>query len=385
MNNALRTKIAPVTAMLAIMCAVHPRPGYAQAPGGPPQATPVIAALAEEKTFSDKVEALGTLRANESVDLTSTVTEFVTEINFEDNQSVKKGDILVKMDDAEERAELEEQKSFLAEARRQVNRLEPLVNQGAASESILDERRRETLTAQARINAIQSRIDKRVIKAPYDGVLGLRDISVGALAQPGTLITTIDDISIMKLDFSVPEVFLSTLKPGVEITATSEAYPARVFKGAISGVDSRIDPATRAIQARAMIENPDRNLKPGLLMRVELQKSPRKTIVIPEEALITEGEKHFVLAVIEQDGKTIAERREVQVGARQFGEAEILDGVEKDMKIVTHGTLRARPGAEITVTAIEKNDETLRELLELNSGETPDEEEGSTAESGDTP
>ena len=343
---------------------------HAQPNGGTQQATPVIVGVAEEKVFTDKVEALGTLRANESVDITSTVTELVTKINFEDNQTVNKGDVLIEMDAAEEIAELEEQKSFLDEAERQVNRLEPLVKKGAASESVLDERRREMQAAQARMNAIQSRLDQRIIKAPYDGVLGLRNISVGALAQPSTMITTIDDISIMKLDFSVPEVFLASLKQGVDIEARSEAYPDRVFKGTISGVDSRIDPITRAIEARAIIDNPDGVLKPGLLMKVELQKNPRQTIVIPEEALIIEGSQHFVLAVVEQeDGQTITERREVSVGSRQFGEAEILNGLDAGIQIVTHGTMRARPGAPVTVTAVEKEDAPLRELLNQNSGE----------------
>ncbi len=356
--NILRTSM--ITVLGALLFAV---PAQAQPGGGPPQATPVIVAIAQEKPFSDKVEALGTLRANESVDLTSTVTEFVTRIHFEDNQTVKQGDVLVEMDAAEERAELEEQTSFLAEAERQVQRLEPLVEKGAASESVLDERRREKLSAQARINAIQSRIDQRVIRAPYDGVLGLRNISIGALAQPGTMITTIDDISVMKLDFSVPEVFLSTLNTGVEIAATSEAYPGQTFRGRISGIDSRVDPVTRAIRARALIDNAGGLLKPGLLMKVELQKNPRRTLVVPEEALIIDGSDHFVLAVIEQDGRHVADRRKVTVGARQFGTAEITDGLTDGVQIITHGTLRVRPGAAVTITAVEENDETLRELL----------------------
>ena len=334
--------------------------------------TPVIAAIAQKKAFTDKVEALGPLRANESVDLTSTVTEFVTKINFEDNQQVNQGDVLVEMDAAEEMAELEEQKSFLAEADRQVRRLEPLVRAGAASESALDEQRREKLAARSRIDAIRSRIDQRIIKAPYDGVLGLRNISVGALLQPGAMITTIDDTSIMKLDFSVPEVFLMTLKPGVNITAVSEAYPGKVFKGRISGVDSRIDPVTRAIQARALIENPDGLLKPGLLMKVELQKEPRLTVVVPEESLIPDGSDHFVLEIAEKDGKTFVERKEVTVGARQFGEVEILKGVENGAKIVTHGALRVRSGGEVSITAIEEGDEPLRTLLDRKKSESKD-------------
>jgi len=325
--------------------------------------TPVIVSTVQERMISDEVEALGTLKANESVDLTSTVTELVTKVMFDDGQRVKKGDILVEMDAAEEVAELSEQKSFLAEAQRQVDRLEPLVKKGAASASVLDERRREALGAKARIEAIMSRIEKRVVRAPYDGVLGLRNISVGALAQPGTMITTIDDDSVMKLDFSVPEVFLSTLKTGVEIEAVTKAYPDQVFKGKIGSVDSRIDPVTRSIQARALIDNPDGKLKPGLLMQVELKKNPRATLVVPEEALIPEGSKIFVLVTQKTDEGVTAKRTEIQVGTRLKGVAEVISGLNEGDQVITHGTLRVRPGSILEITAVEDNDETLYELM----------------------
>ncbi len=347
-------------------------PIQAQGQGKPTSATPVIVYEVTRMQFSDEVEALGTLKANESVDLASSVTELVTKILFEDNQSVKKGDVLLEMDAAEELAELEEQQSFLDEAQRQVNRLTPLVKQGAASASVLDENRREAAGAKARVDAIQSRINQRIIKAPYDGVLGLRNISVGALAQPGSMITTIDDTSVMKLDFSVPEIFLSTLKAGVVIEATTEAYPDEIFKGTIASVDSRIDPITRSIQARAIIGNGEGALKPGLLMQVVLQKNPRQVLLVPEEAIISDGPESFVLVVNTQDNQTTAQRRKVTLGERKFGAAEILDGLSEGEKIVNHGTLRVRPGAPLTITAVEKNDETLEVLLKQATDKTTD-------------
>ena len=155
-------------------------PVFAQAPKSPKKPTPVIVADVELIPFFDKVESIGTLKANESVDLASSVTELVTAVLFKDNQRVKKGTVLVKMNIAEELAVLAEQQSFLEESQLQINRISPLVKKGAASAAILDENRREAAVFKARIAAIQSRIDQRVIKAPYDGVLGLRNISVGA-------------------------------------------------------------------------------------------------------------------------------------------------------------------------------------------------------------
>ena len=351
---------------LSILIIVLSLSVHAQNKTAPP--TPVIVTVTQVKDFSDKVEALGTLRANESVDLTSSVTEIVTKISFEDNQRVLQGDVLLEMDVAQELAEMAEQKIFMSEAQRQVNRLTPLVKKGAASASLLDENRSELEGAKARLKAIQSRIDQRIVKAPFNGVLGLRNISVGALVQPGLIIATIDDDSLMKLDFSVPEVFLSTLKPGVIIEAKTKAYPDKVFEGHIAFVDSRINPGTRSIGARALINNTEKVLKPGLLMQVELQKNPRKALLIPEEALTANGPDNFVFVVNESEGLISAQRRKVILGARQFGEVEIVSGLQQGEQIVTHGNLRVRPGAPLKITAIEKNSETLNQLLNNNGG-----------------
>ena len=338
-------------------------PVFSQAPI---QSTPVIVAEVEKIAFFDKVESLGTLKANESVDLTSAVTELITAVYFKDNQRVKKGTVLLKMNIAQEVAELTEQQSFLKESQLQINRLTPLVKTGAASAAILDENEREAAVFKARIAAIQSRIDQRVIKAPYNGVLGLRNISVGALAQPGSLITTIDDDLIMKLDFSVPEIFISTLKTGIVIAATTQAYPDQLFEGEVYSINSRIDTVTRSIQVRALIDNKAGLLKPGLLMQVDLQKNPRQAIVIPEEAIIVNGRDKFVSVVARAAGEISSVRREVEIGSRKFGVVEILSGLSVGDQVLTHGALRVRPGAPITIVAIERNNETLKELLGAN-------------------
>ena len=361
MPNALRLLLAAFALTASPWLA-------AQKAGGPPAPTPVIVTELTTQAFSETVEALGTLRANESVELTSTVTELVTAVNFDDGQRVKKGDVLIEMDTSEERAELAEQRSFLNEAQRQVNRLTPLVKRGAASESTIDTQRRETQGARARIQAIESRIAKRIIKAPFDGVVGLRNISVGTVAQPSAQLTTIDDDAVMKLDFAVPSVFVATLRPGLSIEAESSAYADRVFKGTISSVDSRIDPVTRSIVARALIDNPAGELRPGLLMRVELEKNPRQALVVPEEAVVPVGNENFVWIVAIKDGNPVAERRTVTLGTRQYGGVEVVSGLSPGERVITHGTLRMRPGAPLTITAVENGDEPLDALLKQTSG-----------------
>jgi membrane fusion protein (multidrug efflux system) len=258
---------------------------------------PVIVKAGGERSLRRPCGGLGTLHANETVELTATVSEIVTDVHFEDGQRVTAGTILVEMTNEEEHALIEEERSTLTEAKKQYDRLRPLVERGAASTSLLDQRRREYETARARLRAIESKLRDRLIIAPFTGVVGLRNVSVGALIEPGDVITTLDDDSVMKLDFTVPSIHLASLKKGLPIVATSPALAGRQFEGIVSSVNSRIDPVTRAVVVRAILPNPERLLKPGLLMQVTLLKNPRDVLVIPEEALIPSGRDNHVLVV----------------------------------------------------------------------------------------
>jgi membrane fusion protein, multidrug efflux system len=325
----------------------------------------VVVAEARQDEIADQVEALGTLQANEAVTLTVTVTDTVAAIHFEDGQRVQTGDALVELTSAIELAEMEvEQLSIVAESRRQVERLEGLVTTGAASESLLDQRRRDYQTALARLNIIKARIDDRRITAPFNGVVGLRNISVGSLLQPGMPIATLDDDSLMKLDFSVPSLHITTLEPGLEIIAQSAPFGDRVFTGTLTSIDSRIDPVTRAITARAILANDDRLLKPGLLMTVILLKNKRLAIVVPEAAIVFEGPQTFVFIVqTGEDGRPLARKTEVKVGTRSPGYVEILQGLAAGDLVVTHGTIKVTDGMTVRILAKQEGHESLRELL----------------------
>jgi membrane fusion protein, multidrug efflux system len=325
--------------------------------------TPVFATVVEKKTFADHIEALGTLRANESVELSATVTERVTRIHFESGQRVKKGTLLLEMDAAEEKALLMEQQSMLEEAERQVERLKPLMERGAASQSAMDTATLNLQTAKARIAAIESRIQERHIVAPFSGKLGLRNISVGTMAQPGTLITTIDDDQIMKLDFSIPDIFLSSLSEGDRIMASSKTFPERNFVGTVESIDSRVDPVTRAISVRALLNNEDQSLRPGMLMSVKLERNPRQTLIIPEESIVPRSSRNFVFVINKGEQPTVS-LAEVSLGSRRKGEVEILSGLEAGMQIVTHGTLRLQEGARVAVKASSQEKTSLEKILQ---------------------
>ncbi len=346
----------------ALIAIATPALSQAQTAGGPPKATPVIVSTAYKDEFVDRVEAIGTLRANETITLASTVTETVTSVNFTDGQRVLKGDILVEMTSGEEKALLDQQKALVNEAYKQLERTRDLAKSGAASSSVLDERQREYTSTRAGLAALQSRLEDYIIVAPFDGIVGLRNISPGALLQPGTMITTLDDDSVMKLDFSVPSVFLPTLKPGVKIVARATGFDEE-FTGEVSAINSQIDAATRSVVVRAIIPNPEGKLKPGLLMTVELMKNPREAVTIPENAIIPEGRKHFVMVVGASDAGNIVEKREITIGARRPGDVEVVDKLQAGEKVVVQGTMSAQDGKPVTVTAEQKPGESLEDLL----------------------
>lgn len=331
------------------------------------KSTPVIVAEAMIETLQDRIEVLGTLRANETVEITATITDTITVIHFDDGQRVAAGGILVEMTSLEEHAELEEEQSNVAEARKQFERLVPLVKKGAASQTLLDQRQRELATAKARFKAIESRLQDRLILAPFAGMVGLRNISPGALVEPGDLITTLDDVSVMKLDFTVPTVHLAALKSGASIQARSPAFKGQIFSGTVKSINSRIDPVTRSIVARAIIDNPDEKLKPGLLMTVELLNNTRQGVVIPEEALIPSGRTNFVMVVDQSKSPAKVQRRDVQIGIRSFGSVEIIEGLEAGELLVTHGNTRITSGQEVTILSTDNSGQPLKELL---SGES---------------
>lgn len=350
--------MAPLRPLALSLLCLAPALSTAQT-GNPPSPAPVIAVAVSEAPFADPVEALGTLKARESIALTAKVTEIVSAIHFEDGQRVKQGELLAELSHTEEQALVAEGRARLAEAERQYERVESLAGQRSAAESLLDERRRDLDAARALLAALESRLADRLITAPFAGVLGLRNVSLGALVEPGDLIATLDDTSTLRLDFTVPSLFLADLRPGLAIRARAGEYPDQVFEGEVSALDSRVDPVTRSIQVRALIPNPDGRLKPGLLMTVELLRNPRQALVVPESALLAQGRDHFVIRVGEGE---VAERVQVRLGTRRPGKAEVLAGVAAGDRVVTHGGDKVRPGQALNVR-LDDGSRPLKDLL----------------------
>ena len=314
--------------------------------GAVPPITVVTTAVAPVE-WRDSIEALGTARAKESVTLTAKVSETVRKVAFDSGDVVSAGDVIVDLSSGVQLAGLEEARAAFQEAERQLARGQELAPTKVISDSQLDTLRSTRDAAKARMDVVRAQLSDRVITAPFDGILGFRQVSPGSLVTPGTPIATLDDVSIIKLDFSVPERYLALLSRGQDIAAHSETYPDRDFAGKVASVDSRVDPVTRSITVRAELPNPERLLRPGMLLSVRLFQVPRQAIVVPEIAVIQVGTDAYVYRVAQD--QTVA-RAKVALGARRRGEVEITAGLESGDTIVTEGAVKLREGARVTGT-----------------------------------
>ncbi|NIC39392.1 efflux RND transporter periplasmic adaptor subunit [Halomonas desiderata] len=330
--------------------------------------TAVIGARAALQPWSDPLEALGTLRADESVTLSATVTELVAELNFRDGEAVEAGRMLIRLEDGEEQAQLRAAQALRDERRSAVERLTQLQSRNMAPRADVEDSQARLRQVEAEIQGLEARLTNYRLRAPFDGVVGFRNISVGSLVTPGTELVTLDKLDVMKLDFSVPEVYLSILEPGLPLSARSVAFPDELFEGEVSSIGSRVDPVSRSVTIRAEIDNPELRLRPGMLMEVILQRSPRQAVVVPEAALIPSGDRQYVLVIDESDENRV-ERREVRVGERRIGQAEILEGLEPDELIVSHGVQRAREGDRVQLLGIADEEMSIREILEAHRDE----------------
>jgi membrane fusion protein (multidrug efflux system) len=321
-------------------------PGGGERGGG--QAVLVTLAPVEPRAFVDAIEAVGTAKANESIDLTAKSAETVGVLNFADGQTVDKDFVVAKMTSSEQAGDLAAARASAAEAQQTYERVKDLGARGFASRAQVDAATSARDSTAGRVSALESRLGDRVIKAPFAGVLGLRRVSVGTLVRPGDVITTLDDISTIKLDFTVPEAFLAPLKIGMSVRVSVAAYGERVFEGKIAGIDTRVDPLSRAIAMRAEIPNAEGLLRPGMLMTVALITAERTALAVPEESIVPLDNRHYVYVV---DAEMKAERREVKIGARHPGFVEVKSGLTSGERVVVDGTIRMKTGATVTLEA----------------------------------
>lgn len=343
-------------------------PGVAQAaqqgggaprkgPGGPggagggarggPSAVSVV--TVQPRTFTDTIDVLGVAKGRQSVTLSAATTQLVSQVRFVPGQTVAKGQVLIELKATEQDAGLEQSRARSAQAEREYQRWKILADKGFASKSALDQYEATWMSAKADVAAAQARLGDRVIRAPFSGVVGLSDVAPGAVINPGAAIVTLDDLSAIRVDFQVPDRYLAAIHEGQAITASVDAYPGLKVQGRIAKLDTRIDERTRALTARAEFPNPDRKLKPGMMMRVAVAQGSRQGLAAPESAISVQGDSAFVYVVTPQGQRMMADQRPVITGARQDGFVELKDGVAAGDRIVADGLNKMQPGQPVRV------------------------------------
>jgi membrane fusion protein (multidrug efflux system) len=334
-----------MTAALLALAACG-RGDAAKGPGGHEggSAPAVVVQAAKPMAFADRIEAVGTAYARESTTLASTVTERITRLNFRDGEYVRRGQVIAELAASQEAAGLRDAQARLTEAQQQLDRLKQLQERGFATNARVDEQVAAVNSARAQAGEVQAQIGDRIIRAPFSGVVGLRRISPGATVAAGTEIATISDLSQIKLDFSLPETFLSAMKPGQAIEARAAAYSGEVFHGTIESIEPTVDPITRSVTVRAVLPNPDARLKPGMLLTVSVIANPRTSPAVPETALVAERDRNFVFKV---DAENTALKTPVETGARQEGMVEVRRGLNAGDRIVAEGTVKVRDGGKV--------------------------------------
>lgn len=345
--------------LLAVLAAIAhyafrtPTPGAAGGPPGPAAGAkgpggPVTVEVAKvaSATVQEDVDAVGTLRSNESVVVRPEISGRIERLNFTEGAPVQKGQIIVALDDAVPAAELAQAKANLALAESNYQRTQELEKQKFVSATAKDQALNGLRVAQANVQLAEARLAKTKIVAPFGGVIGIRQVSVGDYVKEGQDLVTLEDIAALKVDFRVPEQLLAALRPGQAVEMGSDALPGRKYLATVDAIDPLVDQAGRAVLLRARLRNSDGQLRPGMFVRTRLIVSQRQNaLTVPEEALVPVGPDQFVYRVSE--GK--AQRVKIRAGVRRAGTVEVVEGLAPGDTVVTAGQLKLRDGVQVAI------------------------------------
>lgn len=331
------------------------------------------------QSFADRIEVLGVAKGRQSVSITSKNAELITAVRFSDGDHVRAGQTLVDLQGTEQDAAIDQAQSVADLAKLNADRWNVLYQRGIAAKSSADQYNAVYEQAKASLAAAKARRQDRVIRAPFAGVVGLSDVAPGALISPGAVIATLDDTTVIRVDFDVPDRYLAQIKDGTPITAKTDSYPNAIFDGTISKLDTRINERTRTIKARALLNNRDGRLKPGMLMRIGIQEGVRQTLVVPESAVQFDDTTAYIFVIgdrqpgqggfgqggaqgARQQGPgaapgaggpggalKMATKRAVVVGGRDRGVIEIKQGAREGEMIVADGINRLQAVTPVRV------------------------------------
>ena len=322
------------------------RAGGPGAPGGGAGAPVVESTLARLQPLSEQIEAVGSLRSRQGTMVRAEVGGRVTQINFRDGQRIRRGQLLVQLDDRLQRAQVQQAQAELSIAQANHKRNSELVAQGFISQRGVDESAAAVQVAQARAELARATAARLRVLAPFDGVAGLRNISVGDYRKEGADIVNLEDMSAMYVDFRLPERWQARVRPGLGVRVQVEALPDRAFAAVVQAVDPQIDANGRSLNVRGCIDNRRLDLRPGMFARVSTRLGEdRQALMIPEQAVVSQGGRQSVIRLIRTEGPEgtpawRSERVDVQTGTRLAGHVEVVQGLAEGERVVTAGQQR---------------------------------------------
>ncbi|MFC5067941.1 efflux RND transporter periplasmic adaptor subunit [Flaviflagellibacter deserti] len=314
----------------------------------PKQGAPVETAKARSIPAMTELQSVGSLSSDESVSVAAEIAGRIASIGAREGEAVKTGDTLVQLDDALARAEMANVEANLRLAQSNYDRATTLTRSGAGTERARDEALAALETGRAAVELARVRLDKMNIRAPFDGTVGIRTVSVGAYAQIGQALMNLEKIDTLKLDFRLPEINLRDVHVGQTVLITVDAYPGQTYEGQVYAIDPLLDVNGRALKIRARLQNPGNRLRPGLFARVTVTGASRgNVVVVPEGAIVPRGNDVFVYRV--EGGKALESK--VKLGERRAGQVEVVEGLTADSMVVVAGQGRLRDGAVVEVIA----------------------------------
>ncbi len=294
-------------------------------------------------SFADETTAVGTLKSNESVVLRPETSGRIAAIHFKDGQVVRRGALLLSLDAGIQEAELQQARANLALAQANQQRNEDLFQKKFISQQSLDNTKAALKVQEASVALAEARLAKTRIRAPFDGVVGIRNVSVGDYVKEGEELVNVEDIATLKVDFRLPEAYLGRLERGQTLEVSSDALPGVPFQATLEAVDPLVDVNGRSISCRALLPNREGRLRPGMFVRSRLVFGERKdALMLPEQAVVT-GARPRVFRVEEGKARAVT----VQLGVRRDGRVEILEGLALGDTVITAGQMKVRDGMPV--------------------------------------
>jgi len=329
----------------------RPRTGGAGANGG---AAAVEVGKVEVMSLQDESQAVGTLRSRQGVMLRPEVSGRISQLGFSDGQRVRRGQLMVQLDDTLQQAQVLQARAQASIARTNLQRNRELMAQNFVSQSAADQSAATLEVAEAQVALAQAQLARMRIVAPFSGLAGIRSVNVGDYVKDGADLVNVEDVSSMVVDFRLPESVMSRLKTGQDVDFTLDGMPGRAFKGRVDALDSQIDTNGRSLLVRARIDNPQGVLRPGMFARARIVFEVREAAtVVPEEALVPLGGKQYLIKVVDGPAGKVSQRIEARIGLRLRGKVEILEGLSPGDVVVLAGQSRLLRGDALPVVPVE--------------------------------